>query len=134
MEDNSSLNSNRTISAIAALVIAWVCWPIISPTLVVLNFLAMIPIQLIGFLVFSVGESLLFCVSLICFLLVVKESLGKGESNSNQDNGQNHKETKIPSSSSDKEESKTDGNQETLYNKATESIKDFEDDQPNREF
>eukprot|EP00092_Neocalanus_flemingeri_P070360 GFUD01086343.1.p1 GENE.GFUD01086343.1~~GFUD01086343.1.p1 ORF type:complete len:303 (-),score=62.74 GFUD01086343.1:76-984(-) len=68
---SSRQNKTGIISATLAVVILWICWPILSPTLMVLNSIGFLPF--IG----TIGEGVLFTISLGCFGLFVNDNLAK---------------------------------------------------------
>eukprot|EP00092_Neocalanus_flemingeri_P101967 GFUD01130392.1.p1 GENE.GFUD01130392.1~~GFUD01130392.1.p1 ORF type:complete len:387 (-),score=70.70 GFUD01130392.1:63-1223(-) len=65
---SSRQNKTGIISATLAVVILWIFWPILSPTLMVLNYIGFLPF--IG----TIGEGVLFTISLGCFGLFVNDN------------------------------------------------------------
>ena len=70
-------NNTRQIYAILAIALLWIFWPILSPTLLVLNYVAFLPFNIALTFIFTFGESILFTISLGCFGLFIKDTLTK---------------------------------------------------------
>eukprot|EP00092_Neocalanus_flemingeri_P036072 GFUD01039276.1.p1 GENE.GFUD01039276.1~~GFUD01039276.1.p1 ORF type:complete len:410 (-),score=78.70 GFUD01039276.1:84-1313(-) len=70
-------NNTGIISATLAVVILWICWPILSPTLMVLNSIGFLPFILLFTFIGTIGEGVLFTISLGCFGLFVKDTFAK---------------------------------------------------------
>eukprot|EP00092_Neocalanus_flemingeri_P044077 GFUD01048743.1.p1 GENE.GFUD01048743.1~~GFUD01048743.1.p1 ORF type:complete len:398 (-),score=82.60 GFUD01048743.1:70-1263(-) len=74
---SSRQNKTRIISATLALVILWICWPILSPTLMVLNSIGFLPFILLFTSIGTISEGVFFTISLGCFGLFVKDNFAK---------------------------------------------------------
>eukprot|EP00092_Neocalanus_flemingeri_P022277 GFUD01024157.1.p1 GENE.GFUD01024157.1~~GFUD01024157.1.p1 ORF type:complete len:407 (+),score=75.73 GFUD01024157.1:47-1267(+) len=74
---SSPQNKTGMISATLAVVILWIFWPILSPTLMILNSIAFLPFILLFTFIGTIGEGVLFTISLGCFVLFVKDNLAK---------------------------------------------------------
>merc|ERR1719452_342456 len=70
-------NNSQHIYALLAIALLWIFWPIISPTLLVLNYIAFLPLNIALTFVFTFGESILFIISLGCFGLFTKDIFSK---------------------------------------------------------
>eukprot|EP00092_Neocalanus_flemingeri_P036075 GFUD01039279.1.p1 GENE.GFUD01039279.1~~GFUD01039279.1.p1 ORF type:complete len:412 (-),score=80.36 GFUD01039279.1:84-1319(-) len=70
-------NNTGIISATLAVVILWIFWPILSPTLMILNSIAFLPFILLFTFIGTIGEGVLFTISLGCFGLFVKDNFAK---------------------------------------------------------
>eukprot|EP00092_Neocalanus_flemingeri_P106524 GFUD01136685.1.p1 GENE.GFUD01136685.1~~GFUD01136685.1.p1 ORF type:complete len:405 (-),score=94.98 GFUD01136685.1:64-1278(-) len=70
-------NNTGIISATLAVVILWICWPILSHTLMVLNSIGFLPFILLLTFIGTIGEGVLFTISLGCFGLFVKDTFAK---------------------------------------------------------
>eukprot|EP00092_Neocalanus_flemingeri_P094320 GFUD01119921.1.p1 GENE.GFUD01119921.1~~GFUD01119921.1.p1 ORF type:complete len:319 (+),score=60.49 GFUD01119921.1:47-1003(+) len=80
---SSPQNKTGMISATLAVVILWIFWPILSPTLMILNSIAFLPFILLFTFIGTIGEGVLFTISLGCFGLFVKDNIAKdGEKSS----------------------------------------------------
>eukprot|EP00092_Neocalanus_flemingeri_P028921 GFUD01031404.1.p1 GENE.GFUD01031404.1~~GFUD01031404.1.p1 ORF type:complete len:393 (-),score=73.62 GFUD01031404.1:63-1241(-) len=74
---SSRQNKTGIFSATLAVVILWIFWPILSPTLMVLNSIGFLPFILLFTFVGTIGEGVLFTISLGCFGLFVKDNFAK---------------------------------------------------------
>ena len=70
-------NNTKQIYAILAIALIWIFWPILSPTLLVLNYVAFLPFKVALAFILTFGESILFTISLWAFGLFVKDTLSK---------------------------------------------------------
>jgi len=75
--ESTSHNSNRVVAALMAVALIWIFWPIISPAMMFLNTIAFLPFNVLYFLVGTIGENILFTVSLGCFLLCIRDIFGR---------------------------------------------------------
>eukprot|EP00092_Neocalanus_flemingeri_P022275 GFUD01024155.1.p1 GENE.GFUD01024155.1~~GFUD01024155.1.p1 ORF type:complete len:402 (+),score=77.60 GFUD01024155.1:47-1252(+) len=74
---SSRQNKTGIFSATLAVVILWIFWPILSPTLMVLNSIGFLPFILLFTFIGTIGEGVLFTISLGCFGLFVKDNFAK---------------------------------------------------------
>ena len=72
--ESSCENSTRHISAIFAVALAWIFWPILSPTLIVLNTIAFLPFSILFTIISTVGEGILFVISIGSFGMFMKDT------------------------------------------------------------
>ena len=75
--ESTSHNTNRAISAVLAIALIWIFWPILSPTMMFLNTIAFLPFSIIFILVGTVGEPILFTISLGCCVLLIRDVFGR---------------------------------------------------------
>eukprot|EP00092_Neocalanus_flemingeri_P018362 GFUD01019871.1.p1 GENE.GFUD01019871.1~~GFUD01019871.1.p1 ORF type:complete len:407 (-),score=83.56 GFUD01019871.1:112-1332(-) len=82
-------NKTGMISAALAVVILWIFWPILSPTLMILNSIAFLPFILLFTFIGTIGEGVLFTISLGCLGLFVKDNFAKdGKKSSKLENSE----------------------------------------------
>merc|ERR1719209_2293285 len=70
-------NNSRVVSAISAVIIIWIFWPIISSIHIILSTIVFLPVSILIFLLGTVGESILFLVSLGSFLWLTRDAFVK---------------------------------------------------------
>eukprot|EP00092_Neocalanus_flemingeri_P022279 GFUD01024159.1.p1 GENE.GFUD01024159.1~~GFUD01024159.1.p1 ORF type:complete len:406 (-),score=73.98 GFUD01024159.1:109-1326(-) len=82
-------NNTGIISATLAVVILWICWPILSHTLMVLNSIGFLPFIPLFTFIGTIGEGVLFTISLGCLGLFVKDNFAKdGKKSSKLENSE----------------------------------------------
>merc|ERR1712179_376910 len=80
----SNNNSSRVVTAISAVVLVWIFWPIISSIHIILGTIVYLPIGITVFLLGTVGETILFVVSLCSFIWLTRDAFVKNGTESNE--------------------------------------------------
>eukprot|EP00092_Neocalanus_flemingeri_P004110 GFUD01004422.1.p1 GENE.GFUD01004422.1~~GFUD01004422.1.p1 ORF type:complete len:204 (+),score=52.25 GFUD01004422.1:62-673(+) len=75
--DSPRHNSCRPIYALLAISLLWIFWPVLSPAMLGLNYIAFLPINLLFIFCSTIGESVLFVISLGCFGFLIKDAFFK---------------------------------------------------------
>eukprot|EP00092_Neocalanus_flemingeri_P085924 GFUD01108194.1.p1 GENE.GFUD01108194.1~~GFUD01108194.1.p1 ORF type:complete len:205 (-),score=46.87 GFUD01108194.1:50-664(-) len=75
--DSPRHNSCRPIYALLAISLLWIFWPVLSPAMLGLNYIAFLPINLLFIFCSTIGESVLFVISLGCFGFLIKDAIFK---------------------------------------------------------
>merc|ERR1712083_289307 len=71
------MGNSRVVSAISAVILLWIFWPIISSLHIILSTIVFLPVSILIFLLGTVGESILFLVSLGSFLWLTRDAFVK---------------------------------------------------------
>merc|ERR1712202_62430 len=62
------------VSAILTIALVWIFWPILLPTIMILNSIAFLPFNILFTFISTIGESVLFAISLGCVGLYIKDN------------------------------------------------------------
>merc|ERR1719153_950487 len=84
MDVTSNNNSSRVVTAISAVVLVWIFWPIISSIHIILGTIVYLPIGITVFLLGTVGETIFFMVSLCSFIWLTRDAFVKNGTESNE--------------------------------------------------
>merc|ERR1712142_1050726 len=76
--------SERTKSIIFGIILIWIFWPIISPSISFLNSAVFIPINILIYILNLVGKGILFITSLFCFVLFAGNAVQGIKNNTRQ--------------------------------------------------
>ena len=71
---HTTTNNNRVVSGISAIALIWIFWPIVSPTLLILQTIVFLPVSILAFLLGTFGEMMLFTASLGAFVWFTRDS------------------------------------------------------------
>merc|ERR1719369_389027 len=82
--DVTSINSSRVVTAISAVILVWIFWPIISSIHIILGTIVYLPVGVTVFLLGTVGETILFVVSLCSFIWLTRDAFVKNGTESNE--------------------------------------------------
>eukprot|EP00092_Neocalanus_flemingeri_P039870 GFUD01043425.1.p1 GENE.GFUD01043425.1~~GFUD01043425.1.p1 ORF type:complete len:202 (-),score=31.20 GFUD01043425.1:92-697(-) len=80
--DSPRQNSCRPIYALLAIALLWIFWPVLTPAMLGLNYVAFLPFYLLVLFCRTIGETVLFVVSLGCFGFLIKDVYFKYGNNS----------------------------------------------------